>query len=55
VPTKLPFWASFIIREAITFVQAFVAGNTQLTDQQKTDLETFISQGTKLLADFGVA
>lgn len=50
---KLPFYATTLIRVAISILETFVMGNTHLTDQQKLDINNTIESGTKVLADFG--
>lgn len=49
---KLSFWIQFAVSNAIQLVQAFIAGNSKLTEEQKVDLNSFIEAGTKLLSDF---
>ena len=49
---KFSFWMHWVLNTAVSLVEAFVAGNTHLTDQQKADLEAFIEAGQKVLNDF---
>lgn len=50
---KLPFYAQFLIRAGISILEAFVMGNTHLTDLQKADIDAAIKAGEKVLTDFG--
>jgi len=50
---KLPFYAQFLIRTAISLLEAFVMGNTHLTDIQKADIAAAIKASEKVLTDFG--